>query len=483
MPFRRISGPSLPKIILLLSLVLFLALLRSGSAADPPGLPDPDRLPYPPLSFEPPLADRFTLDNGMVVHFFENRELPLLKITAIIRAGSIHDPPGREGLAEMTATGMETGGVAGMTGNAVDEALDSMAARLETSVHRDYTAFSLSLLKEDLVSGLGLFSRILMQPVFEEEKLALAKGLKFEELRRISDNPQKLAFREFGRLMHEGSPWGRVATKGSVQRQQREEMIRFHEQFYHPQRVMIAFSGDISREEAENQLKRHFASWKPVKKETPSPPPPAPRDGGIFFMTKEIPQSIILFGWFAPSKRHPQFYPFEILDFVLGSGGFRSRIFQEVRTNLGLAYSTGSFYRARKEHGLFGAYAFTKSESSGHVLSLIEEIVRDVVDNPLPPEELEAAKRSILNSFLFSFTGADQIALQQLMVEYNDLPGDFLSAYRDRIESIRVDEIRNVAGLHLATEKRVILIIGNSAVYQDLSATFKTIRKIEASHD
>jgi len=482
MPVRRISSPLITK-FLLLCLALFLAVLPAISAAEPPVLPDPDRLPYPPLSFEPPVAARFTLDNGMVVHYFENRELPLLKIAAIIRAGSIHDPPGLEGLAELTATGMETGGIAGMTGNAVDEALDSMAAQLQTAVHRDYAAFSLSLLKEDLERGLALFSRILVQPVFEEEKLSLAKGLKIEELRRTSDNPQKLAFREFGRLMHAESPWGRVATNDSVGRVQREDLIRFHERFYHPERVMIAVSGDISREEAENQLNRRFASWKPTGKEAPSPPPPVSRDGGIFFIPKEIPQSIVLFGWFAPSKRHPQFYPFEILDFVLGSGGFRSRIFQEVRTNRGLAYSAGSFYTARREYGLFGAYAFTKSESTGQVISLIEEIVREVASHPLPPEELEMAKRSILNSFIFSFTGPDQIALQQLMVEYNDLPRNFLSDYRGRIERIRADEIRDAAGRHLAPEKRVLLIIGSNAVYRDLSAFFKTIRKIEGTHE
>ena len=193
-----------------IAFLLCLHFISPGStwAAAPRALPDPDRLRYAPLSFDPPLAERIILANGMVVYLLEDRELPLLKITAVIRTGSIYDPPGQEGLAELTATMMETGGIAGMTGAAVDETLESMAALLQTSVNRDYGTFSLSLLRNDLEKGLELFSRILKQPAFEQDRLTLAKGLKIEELRRIGDDPQKLAFREFGRIIYEGNPWG-----------------------------------------------------------------------------------------------------------------------------------------------------------------------------------------------------------------------------------------------------------------------------------
>ncbi|MBU2054377.1 MAG: insulinase family protein [Proteobacteria bacterium] len=447
-------------------------------------LPDPDRLRYAPLSFDPPLAERIVLANGLVVYLLEDRELPLLKITAVIRTGSVYDPPGQEGLAELTATMMETGGIAGLTGDAVDETLESMAALLQTSVHRDYGTFSLSLLRNDLEKGLELFSRILRQPAFEQDKLTLAKGLKIEELRRIGDDPQKLAFREFGRIIYKDSPWGSVASRGSITRLQREDLIRCHELFYNPENVMIAVSGDIGREEAQILLNRYFGTWKSTEmKAPPLPPPPLPRAGGIFFLPKEIPQAICLFGWLAPSKRDVQFYPFEILDFIVGSGGFRSRLFQEIRTNRGLAYSTGSFYRARKEHGLLGAYALTKPESVLEVISLIQGIIREVGAKPVPPGELAMAKKAIINSFIFSFTSADQIAIQQLLLKYNDLPDDFLASCRGKIDNVNADAIRKAAGLHLDPERAVVLIIGNEAVYRDIAKRFDRVLKIEGGHD
>ncbi|MBU1184101.1 MAG: insulinase family protein [Proteobacteria bacterium] len=452
-------------------------------AAAPPALTDPDRIRYKPLSFHPPIADRIILKNGLVVYLLENGELPLLKIRVVVRTGSIYDPPGKEGLAELTATMMETGGIAGMTGNSVDETLESMAALLQTSINRDYGTFSLSLLKNDLEKGLDIFSRILMQPVFEQDKLTLAKGLKIEELRRILDDPQKLAFREFGRLMYEDPQWGRVATRESISRLQRDDLIRTHELFYNPENVMIAVSGDIGRKEAEILLNRYFGIWKLSEKKVPTPPLPHPREGEIFFLPKDIPQSIVLFGWFAPSKKDDQFYPFEILDFIVGSGGFRSRIFQEIRTNRGLAYSTGSFYKAGKEHGLFVAYALTKSESTVSVFSLIQSIFREIGEKPVLPEELKMARNAIQNSFIFSFTSADQIAFQQLLLKYNDLPDDYLVSYRNKIDNVTADEIRNVAGLYLAQEKAVVLIIGNDAVYRDISTTFYKIKRIEGKYD
>ncbi|OHE24407.1 MAG: hypothetical protein A2Z43_03910 [Syntrophobacterales bacterium RBG_19FT_COMBO_59_10] len=420
----------------------------------------------------------------MVVYLLEDRELPLLKITAVIRTGSIYDPPGQEGLAELTATMMETGGIAGMTGAAVDETLESMAALLQTSVNRDYGTFSLSLLRNDLEKGLELFSRILRQPAFEQDRLTLAKGLKIEELRRIGDDPQKLAFREFGRIIYEGSPWGSVASRGSITRLQRVDLIRCHELFYNPENIMIAVSGDIGRAEAQILLNRYFGTWKSTEmKAPPPPPPPLPRARGIFFLSKEISQAICLFGWLAPSKRDVQFYPFEILDFIVGSGGFRSRIFQEIRTNRGLAYSTGSFYRARKEHGLLGAYALTKPESVLEVISLIQGIIREVGVKPVPPGELAMTKKAILNSFIFSFTSADQIALQQLLLKYNDLPDDFLASYRGKIDNVNADAIRKAAGLHLDPERAVVFIIGNEAVYRDIAKRFDRVLKIEGGHD
>ena len=448
-------------------------------AATPPSLPNPDRITYKPLSFTPPRAERTTLDNGLVLYILEDHELPLVKITAVIRTGSMFDPPEKEGLAELTGKVIRTGGIEGMTGSAIDETLESMAAILRATINRDSGVFSLSVLRNDSEKGLELFSRILMTPVFETEKLTLAKELKIEELRRIPDDPQKLAFREFGRLIHEGSPRGRLVTANSINRIQRDDLIRFHRRFYQPKGVMISISGDIDRKEAETLVNRYFGNWQPSEEKVDPPPLPHPKEGRMYILPKDLPQSVVIFGWLAPAKKSAQFFPLEIVDFIVGSGGFRSRIFQEIRTNRGLAYSTGSFYTAKSDYGLFGAYALTKSESTIEVISLLRGIIKDIGKKPVLPKELEMTKSSILNSFIFSFTSANQIALQQLMIEYEGLPEDYLITYRNNINNVMREDVRQAAARHLDPQKAIILVIANDTVCKEISASFNNVSKIE----
>jgi len=451
-----------------------------ADAADRPSLPDPEKLVYKQLVFSHPKPDRVVLNNGLVLYIFENHELPLIKVTAVIRTGGMYDPPGKEGLAELTGTVMKTGGIIGMPGSVVDETLEQMAALLHSSIDRDSGIFSLSCMSKDLENGIDIFSRILRKPAFEETKLSLAKDLKTGELRRIADQPQKLAFREFGRLIHADSLRGRLATRGSIGRIQRDDLIRCHDLFYRPDRVMISISGDIGRMEAEAIVNRYFGTWTVSKEKVDAPPLPRTPEGRIYALSKDVPQSVVLFGWIAPSKNDIHFFPFEIIDFITGSGGFRSRMFQEIRTDRGLAYSTGSFYTAKSEYGLFGAYAFTKSESTLEVVSLIRRIIREVGQKPIPAEELKRAKNAILNSFIFSFTSADKIVVQQMMREYDQLSADYLDTYESKINNVTTDEIKKAAG-YLDPDGAVVLIIGNDKVIEEISRSFDGVQRIEGS--
>jgi zinc protease len=467
--------------VISLGMIWLLVCSELALAAAHPLYPDPDRIRYRSLSFEPPPVERLLLENGLRLYILPDRELPLVQIRAVIGTGSMYDPPGQEGLAELTATTMRTGGAAAMSGDAFDEALESMAADFHVSINRDSATFSLSVLKKDLEQGFNLFSATLMQPSFEANKLVMGKDLKIEELRRILDDPQKLAFREFGRLMHEGSPRGRLPSNDSIHRILRDDLGRFHGLFFHPKNIMISITGDIESKEAKTLVERFLGKWTSPEGKPDSPPLPRPPEGNIFFLTKDVPQSIVIFGWKAPSKKDVQFYPFEVLDFIVGSGGFRSRIFQEIRTNLGLAYSTGSFYRANPDYGWFGAYAFTKSESTVRVSTRIREILNEMGNRTVPAVELERAKKAILNSFIFSFTSAEQISLQRLMLEYDGLPDDFFTAYRSKIGNVEAEDIRKMAVRYLSPGSAMMLIIGSEQVYQDISTSFGKVIRIHAT--
>lgn len=465
--------------IIVLILLFIIAGCASKAIDSSSVLLNPDQLLYPPLHFSPSKAQRVILGNGIILHILEDHEIPLINMSAVIMTGSVHDPIGKEGLAELTAEVMRTGGTLSMSGNAVDEALESFAGLLTISTNRDSGTINLSVLKKDMDKGLNILSQSLQNPAFEEKKLELSKKLKIEDLRRIADNPQKLAFREFSRLMYQNNPRGRLSSVSSVNQIRRDDLIKFHKKFFYPQNIMISITGDITKNEAINKINQYFGAWNTSETQRDVIPAPEKQKGHIYFLSKETPQSIIICGNTAPAKKDTDAYAFEVLDFIVGSGGFRSRIFQEVRSNLGLAYSVGSFYKGKSDYGVFGAYAITSSESTLTVLSLMQSIIGDVRRNPVNRRELDWAKNSINSSFIFSFLSADQIARQQMMNEYNKLPEDYLITFRDNIGKISADDVKIVADKYLSFDDAVILVVGNKKVYDLLKSSFGDIHKLE----
>jgi len=444
---------------LLLSVVFGLSALSDAAS---PNLTDPGKLRYPELQFNPPKAERIALKNGIIIYFLENNELPLVSINALLHSGTMYDPYGKEGVAELTVYLMRTGGTQKLSSHEVDNRLDFMAASPSITAGLDSVQINFSLLDKDIDQGFDLLSQMLIIPAFEQNKLDLAKRLKTEEIRRLKDDPQKLAFREFNRMIYSGNPRSRSVSLQSLADIDREDLIKFHKQFFRPQNVMFALTGNISRNVAINKINQYFGSWELSGNPVLIPSPPQSSKAGVFYINKEIPQSTVIRGKLSPGKNDPDFHAFTVLDFILGSGGFPSRIFSAVRNNEGLAYSAGSFYRARADHGIFAAYAFTKTASTIQTLSLIDSVLDNTKINPFTQSEIEWAKKSINNGFIFSFASPEQITWQQMKREYDMLPENFLSTYCSKIETIQLADLNRIALKYLNKENTVTMILGES---------------------
>ncbi|MCX5848308.1 MAG: pitrilysin family protein [Deltaproteobacteria bacterium] len=425
-------------------------------------LPAPDKIHYAPLQFILPQTQRVVLENGIVLYVLENHELPLVNINALIKTGTMYDPEGKAGVAELTAYVMRTGGTAKLNSAEIDNRFDFMAASASISMSMESAQVNFSILNKNLDRGLDLLAQILIYPAFEQNKFELARQLKNEELRRLKDDTEKLAFREFNRLIYANDPRGRFSSYKSLANIKRDDLIEFHGRFFLPNNIIFAVSGDITREEAVNKFRQYFGDWKAKDILANIPSPSQKSNTGIYYINKEIPQSTIISGQFAASKNDPDFYAFTVLDFITGSGGFPSRIFSAVRNNEGLAYSAGSFYRAKPAYGIFGTYAFTKTSSTMKTLSLINSVLENIQSGTITAKEIDWARNSIKNGFVFSFDTPEQIAWQQMNLEYEKLPADFLINYRRKIEEVSIKDLNNVAAKYLDKTKNVVLILGDS---------------------
>ena len=432
--------------------------------AQPPALKDPDQLTYPPLpEFDPPQPRRVVLDNGLVVMLIEDHELPLIEATALIRTGARLEPADEVGLAQLTGTVLRSGGTQAMPSEELNSFLENRAASIETSIGTSLGSASMSALAADFPAVLAAFADVLRQPAFEEDKLAVAKTAAIAGISRQNDDPQGIAFREFDEIVYgESSPYARTPTYASIAAVDRSDLVAWHQRYFHPNNVILGLVGDFDSEQALALVRQEFGDWErgpgvdpptAAYDEEPSP--------GIFFAEKrDMTQSNILIGHLGIEKDHPDYYAVEVLNNVL-SGGFASRLFSEIRSRRGLAYSVFGGVGSDYDHpGLFRMFMTTKTETTAESIDALLEEARKLTSAPPTAEEVAKAKQSILASFVFESDSTRKILGQQLRYEYYGYPLDWLQRYQAGIEATTVDQVRAAAAAHVHPDRFSILVVG-----------------------
>jgi len=451
-----VAGKSVPSLVLI-ALVL-------GGCASAPVAGDPRTMRFDTLPLAPPQPKRLVLDNGIVLFLLRDAEVPLVTIQALVRTGGVLEPAAKVDLAEITGRVMRTGGTARHTGPQLNERLESLGAVLETGIARQSGSASLSVLSPDLSVGIELLAEVLRRPVFDAAEVERVKRRKIEEIRRGNDEPDAIAFREFRTVVYGDDPRGRQSSPEMVAAITREDLVDFHARSFFPDRTIIGVGGLFDEAELLALLTRHFGDWAPAG--TPPPPFPLPTrapQAGVAAAAKDLPQATILMGHLAPPKDSPGFYVFSVLEHILGGSGFGSRLTAEIRSNRGLSYSVGSFYRGDIGYGVFGAYSMTKSESALQAARLMREIIARVGREGVTPDELRRAKDAIVNNLIFSVDGTREVLAQRMSFEYDGLPADFLERYRDRVEAVGLEDVRAAARDLLHPDALSTVVVGSEA--------------------
>jgi zinc protease len=432
------------------------------SAAKPPArLAD---LEFPPLpDFAIPQPQRTVLANGMVVMLLEDHELPLIDATALVRTGSRLDPADKVGLGGVAAEALRTGGTERMSPDQLDDYLEGKAASIETSLAPDVARVTLSSLREDFPDVLRAFADVLRRPAFAEDRLAVVKLQERAGVARQNDNPQGILMREFSKAVYGAdSPYARTPTFASLDAIGRADVVAWHRAYFHPERVVLGVVGDFRPEEVLRQIEQAFGDWPRGDGAAPAEVPvgDGPKPGVYYAEKNDINQSNIAFGDLGIRLDAPDYYAVEVMNQVF-SGGFASRLNNNVRTKKGLAYAVdgrvGSDYDRR---GFTYVFMTTKTATTGAGIEALLEEVRAMTASPPDAEEVDGAKRALLNSFVFRADTRREVLDQQLRLEYFGYPLDWLSRYRRGIEAVTAGEVRQAAADHLKPERFAIVVVG-----------------------
>jgi zinc protease len=423
-------------------------------------------LKYPNLpDFKIPKPEVFSLPNGLQVFLMEDPELPLIQVNARIRTGANYEPADKVGLANLMGSVQRTGGTSRQTGDEIDDFLAARAASIETGIGGDSGSASMDCLKQDFDDVFKVFNEILRTPAFAQEKLDLAKVSVNTRIARRNDNVGGIASREIARLVYgPDSPLARMTEYATIKAITREDLVTWHKANYHPNRILLGVVGDFKAAEMKQKIEAMFGDWPegPDQDKTPVAYRKEPAPGYYFIEKSDINQANIVMAHLGIETRNPDYFAAQVMNEVL-SGSFASRMFSNVRSKKGLAYSVyGSLGSSFNHPGLFRAGLQTKLANTTKGLDAVRAEVIGMIEKPATTEELKLAKDSILNSFIFNYDSKEKILSQQMTYAYYGLPSDYLEQYRANIEKVTAADVARVAQKYLHPDQLAILVVGKA---------------------
>lgn len=424
-------------------------------------------LEFPKLNkLEIPDVDRVTLDNGLRLYLLEDKRLPIFRMSVRINGGAYLEPADKVGLVDVMGEVLRTGGTAKWTGDELDELLEGIGGSVESFGGTTSCGASVRVLSEYSNLGLEVLADVLRHPVFDPDKIELAKVGQRSGISRRNDDPMGLARREFRKLIYGAeSPYARHTEYASIEAVTRDDLVAFHGTYFKPENVQMAIWGDYDKDELIAKIHALFGDWEAGG--TPVPPPPEithTPEQKVFYVNKtDVNQSQVMLGHIGGKRTDPDYADCIIMNTIMGVG-FGSRMVNVVRSREGLAYSTVSTYGASLgRRGIFFNYAATKSESTGKAIHLMIDVIKSMQTDPPTESELAQGKDSYLNSFVFNFDTRSEVVNRMMQYDFYDLPEDFLQKVKERVEELTGDDIVAAANKHLHPDSLVFFVSGKTA--------------------
>lgn len=442
-------------------------------------------LEFPPLNdIVTPTPTRVVLDNGIILYLVEDRRLPMINLSARFGVGSVNEPADKIGLAGITGAVMRTGGSTSMSGDEIDETLEGLGATVETQIGRVSGSAFMSVLKDNVDTVLPILADVLMHPAFPDDKIELEKVTVRSTIARRNDDPTDMGFREFRKLIYGAeSVYARHTEYATIDAISRDDLVAFHREWMHPDNTMFGVWGDFDTEEMVKKISEVFGGWEKAGFVRPDlPNVDYTFDSSVNFIRKDdINQSTVVLGHIGGVMDNPDYFALRVMNDIL-SGGFSGRLFRIVRSEQGLAYAVFGIYSANYNFpGIFYVACMTGSGTTAQAIRSLRHEVERMKTDEITEEELNLAKESFLNSFVFNFDSRREIISRQMTYEYYGYPQDFLEKTKTEIEKVTVDDVKRVAREYLQPDKMRIVVVGNDQDFDEPLSAFGEVNEIDVT--
>jgi len=443
------------------------------------------RLKGPPLPPKFPRVgveiERTVLDNGLIVYMQEDHRLPLVDAQVLIRTGSYYESPDELRTANLTGELLRTGGTRNFSPEKLEERLDFIAANLSVNMQTEQCSVALNVMSKDVDEGLRILADVLRNPIFDSLRLEIAKSQTIHSLRSSNDSPGSILQREFRRLMYtDAHPGGRYPAVERIQQISREDLIRFHQKFFHPNQIMIGLTGDFNKAAMLVKIKQLFGEWPRQDVALPALPKvnPQPKPG-VYYVQKQVNQTSFWMAHWGINRENPDRFAIDLMNDILGGSALDSRVGERVRTNEGLAYSVGTVYNTSlRDINFFVALAQTKTESTVQAIQSTIDEIRKMRAEKISTNEFDSAKEMFLYSQVFQYTEPSRALGALMNLEFEKLPPDYLEKEFSGYQAVTAADIDRVARQYLKPEELTIFVVGDFAKISKEAAALGPIHEV-----
>jgi zinc protease len=464
------------------------AVLAAGLAVAPPGgrvlaaqEPFPSEPPAPmrlaPARF-PPFQEA-TLPNGLEVVVVERHDQPVASVSLTFRAGDADDPPGKEGLARLTAR-LLTKGTATRTADEIAAVIEGSGGTLSASADADFLTLTGEALSDQLPLLFTVLGDVTRHATFPPSELDLARTQELSALALARSQPERVATRFFRREIYGPNPYGRAATAESYQAITEDDVVRFARTRLVPSGALLVVAGDVTLGQVGALARQAFAEWHGAPPASSAPEATAPRrDTDILLIDRPgSVQSVILVGNTTAPPTDPQYYAARVVTHVLG-GGPDSRLFRVLREQHSWSYETGAGLHRYRGLGYWSASVGVRTAATDSALHELLDQVQRIRTELVPDSELAAAKGYLVGSFPLSIETPGEVAHQVSTAKLLGLGPDYLRLYRERLSAVTAREARAAAARLYHAGSWAIVVAGDAAKLYDRLRAIAPVRLID----
>jgi len=408
---------------------------------------------------------RMQLSSGAILLVSEQHQLPMVTMSIAFDAGSRRDPEGKAGLAALTAESMMEGTTA-LTAADFNEKVDFMGSSISISPSRDFSIASFTALKKYQGDTLHMLAQIIQDPGLRDADIQRKQAEQIADIKSSEEEPGYTANVAFTRMIFGDTPYGHPSsgTSEAVAKLKPDDVRGFYHQYYKLGSAVIAVAGDVNADEIKAALEKELHG--PQGKVEPQPVP-ATRAvvSGIHtqLIDRNVAQANIYMGSAGIARSNPDYYKLQVMNYILGGGGFASRLMKVVRSKAGLAYGIASGFQAGKFPGAFIIELQTKNASANEAIKLILQQLREIQQSPVSAAELDSAKRYLIGSFPLKLDRQSQIVGFMLETELYGLGLDYAERYPKIITAITTDEVQAVAKKYLHPDALDFVAVANQS--------------------